>query len=367
MTGKLLKKSDFNQLIASLKGEGYEVYGPQVKDSAIVFELLDDASQLPANYTDDQQAGSYRLYKNQTSRWFAWANASQGIKPLVFVPTETLWSVSMSDDKGMEINAANVFEKPKAIIGVRNCDLVALDLQDQHFLKQDYIDPHYEIRRKNLFLIAVNCTHPAQTCFCESTGDGPIAQAGFDIVLDELDESFLIKPGSDTGNRLISALPLIESNEAYEAEVAQQHVDAKSFQKTTLPDIDIKNLLVKSFDSSKWDDLAKRCLSCGNCTSVCPTCFCYSEKDQPELDGQSSERVREWDSCFNQSHSYIHGFVIRSETKFRYRQWLTHKFSGWFDQYGRSGCVGCGRCVTWCPVGIDVVEAISNVCESSDE
>jgi len=120
---------------------------------------------------------------------------------------------------------------------------------------------------------------------------------------------------------------------------------------------------MKELDNDAWHDIAARCLSCGNCTLVCPTCFCHSENDVAELDGKTSSHYRDWDSCFSQGHSYIHGITIRSETSQRYRQWLTHKFASWHDQYGRSGCVGCGRCITWCPVGIDVTESITQLVE----
>ena len=367
MPEKILKKSDFDQLLAVLVAKGYDVFGPQVKDGAIVYAPLSDASQLPQDYTDEQTAGNYRLHHDSSGRWFSWANAAQGIKPLIFTPSETMWSVKKTDDGKMSFTENVVSEKPKAIIGVRNCDLAALRLQDQHFLEQTQVDSSYAARRNGLFLVAVNCTHPAKACFCNSTRDGPIAITGFDLVLDELDHAFLLKAGSSIGESIVKSLALHNANDQSMEQVERQHESVKSFPMPQLPNINIQQRLKKAIDATGWDEIARQCLSCGNCTSVCPTCFCYSEHDEPKLDGSLSHRVREWDSCFNQSHSYIHGIVIRSETKFRYRQWLTHKFSGWFDQYGRSGCVGCGRCVTWCPVGIDVIDAISKVCEEQSD
>jgi sulfhydrogenase subunit beta (sulfur reductase) len=107
--------------------------------------------------------------------------------------------------------------------------------------------------------------------------------------------------------------------------------------------------------------VAARCLSCGNCTMVCPTCFCHDERDDPSLDGRRSLRVREWDSCFNRDHGQVHGANHRPRIRDRYRQWLVHKFAGWIDQFGTSGCVGCGRCITWCPVEIDPTEEIDAI------
>jgi ferredoxin len=233
-----------------------------------------------------------------------------------------------------------------------------MKIQDQHFLQQQFVDPYYKARRDNLLTIAVNCGHPAETCFCHSTGDGPFVADGADLVLTELENGFLIAAQSEQGEMLLEGLSLQECK--------KQHVDESelikataSKQKKQLPQYDIKSRLFGVLNDEVWHDIATKCLSCGNCTSVCPTCFCHSETDVAELDGNSSSHYRQWDSCFGQEHSYIHGITIRSETSQRYRQWLTHKFSSWYEQYGRSGCVGCGRCITWCPVGLDVTESLA--------
>ena len=130
--------------------------------------------------------------------------------------------------------------------------------------------------------------------------------------------------------------------------------EAAQQQTRSLPSHNLRDALFANLEHPRWEDVAERCLSCGNCTSVCPTCFCHSETDETALDGDHSLHARQWDSCFTQGHSYIHGMTIRADTRTRYRQWLTHKLGSWHDQYGRSGCVGCGRCIAWCPVGIDI-------------
>jgi ferredoxin len=246
-------------------------------------------------------------------------------------------------------------------MGVRACDLAALAIQDRHFLQGVDTDHHYARRRENTFIIAVNCSHPAATCFCAATGDGPNAGEGYDLVLDEIDNGFLIATGSEAGRTLLEALPTEAATPAQQKQVSKQRSRA-SQQQRSLPHTSLFGMLTSAAASSHWQAIAERCLACGNCTAVCPTCFCHSEHDVPQLDGSASEHIRQWDSCFNASHSVLHGFPVRAETAHRYRQWLTHKFDTWHQQYGRSGCVGCGRCISWCPVGIDVTEELQTLC-----
>jgi len=244
---------------------------------------------------------------------------------------------------------------------VQACDLAALALQEAHFTDGIRDEP-FTRRRVNLLLIAVNCSHPASTCFCAATGDGPGAESGYDLVMSELDEGFLIDSGSEAGEAILADLTLEDASEDQQRRATAQLQAANDCQQRRLLDGDLTQKLFANLQHPRWDEVAERCLSCGNCTSVCPTCFCHSETDVPDMDGQRSAHLREWDSCFTEGHSYIHGFVIRSDTRFRYRQWLTHKLGSWQQQYGRSGCVGYGRCINWCPVGIDLTEEAHGVC-----
>ena len=123
----------------------------------------------------------------------------------------------------------------------------------------------------------------------------------------------------------------------------------------------LPELLAANREHPRFAEVAGRCLTCGNCTSVCPTCFCTSVEDVNDLADGSAERWRVWDTCFSVDYSYIHGGSVRRSPEARYRQWLTHKFGTWVDQFGTSGCVGCGRCITWCPVGIDVTEELAAI------
>jgi ferredoxin len=290
---------------------------------------------------------------------FAWANGPQAIKPYLFSPREELWSVTQGENGRLAFSATVGEQAALAVIGVRSCDLAALRLQDRHFIEGETVDPHYAERRSNLLLIAVNCTHPAQTCFCASTGDGPTADSGYDLLLDELDDGFILRAGSESGERLMPELPLVPVHDDQYAEAGAAGEAAAGCQLRAIPQGDLFDALLARREHPRWAEVAERCLSCGNCTQVCPSCFCSSEHEQPLLDGSMSAHIRQWDSCFSEGHSYIHGLVIRKEVRHRYRQWLTHKLGSWHRQYGRSGCVGCGRCIAWCPVGIDICEEVN--------
>lgn len=361
-TSYFMIREQLQVLINELQAMGYQCVGPQIRDGAIVYDSLEDCSGLPQGVSEQQSPGSYKLAGNNSERYFAWANGPQAIKPYVFSPRETLWRCEQDNAGSLHFVDLAPNPEPVAIIGVRACDLAALFIQDKHFLHEEKKDVYYRARRKQLFLVAVNCTHPADTCFCVSTDDGPRASYGYDILLSELDDGFLVHGLSERGVELVKKLTTTPAT-AMQLQLANEEIDnAARQQSRQLPSRNLKQVLFDNLDHPRWEEVASRCLACGNCTSVCPTCFCHAEDDAPALDGKSSDYYRQWDSCFTQGHSYIHGITIRATTAQRYRQWLTHKLGSWHDQYGRSGCVGCGRCITWCPVGIDITEETAAIC-----
>jgi len=357
-----LPHSRLQRLIDVLKQDGYTCIGPQLRDNVIHYDVIDTVDTLPQGISVRQAPGHYQLSPAGHSRYFAWANGPQALKPLLFAPREALWQSQPDKEENLNFREIIPATESLAVIGVRACDIAALYIHDRHFLQQTCRDPCYLARRQKLLLVAVNCTHPAETCFCASTGDGPHVSYGYDLALSELDDGFVIEAHTEKGLSIQSHLDL-DSVTVTQVEAARAaSLNATQQQTRRLPSRNLQEPLFDNLEHPRWEDIAQRCLSCGNCTSVCPTCFCHSEFDETALDNTSSTHYRQWDSCFNQGHSYIHGITIRSDTRLRYRQWLTHKLGSWHEQYGRSGCVGCGRCISWCPAGIDLTEEATIIC-----
>jgi ferredoxin len=362
----LLGRGRAQALVDVLAAAGYAVYGPRVRGAAVVLDRLADASEMPWGVLDHPEPGRYVLGRGDAARCFAWNQLAQGLKPLVFAPREVLWSVERSPDGRLRFQAARVEPERVAVIGVRACDLAGLALLDRHFLGADGAAGAYAARRASLFIVGVDCARSASTCFCASTGDGPALQDGYDIGLSEVDAGFLVWAGSDAGAELVARLPLQEAGPAQLAAAAEGCSAAAGSQTRGLPSRHLARALFRVLDHEQWQAVARRCLGCGSCTAVCPTCFCHALSTEAELDGSRARQVREWDSCFGAGHSLLHGSPLRADRLTRYRQWLTHKLGAWHEQYGRSGCVGCGRCIAWCPVGIDLTAEVEALVGDSD-
>jgi ferredoxin len=361
---RFLPRERFQTLLDELSREGYEIMGPQVREHAVVFAPLSRVEQLPVGIRDTQSPGNYRLEQTGSQRCFDWAVGPLAIKPITFPGREALWHSEPQADGSLHFEAHPITSQPTAIIGVRACDLAGLLVHDHHFMhggshEHKYRDPYYIARRKDLLLIAVHCTHPASTCFCAATGDGPRARYGFDIALSEQDEGFIVEAHTERGAAIMNKLDTLEATPEQFADADAAIKEAAQKQQRGLPHTDIPAMLMKAMEHPRWNEVAQRCLACGNCTAVCPTCFCQTNVEEIAPDGARTTHYRQWETCFSPHHSYIHGITIRAERPHRYRQWLTHKFGTWVEQYGRSGCVGCGRCITWCPVGIDVTEELA--------
>jgi ferredoxin len=353
-----------DELVLALREDGYRVLGPTVRDGAIVYDDLESAGELPVGWTDRQDGGSYRLERRADDARFGYAVGPHSWKRFLFPPRIRLWRARSSGVGEPEIEEEPLDTTPLAFVGVRSCELHAIEIQDRVFLGGKYVDRDYAARREGAFLVAVNCFEPGGTCFCTSMGTGPKVESGFDLVLTELlgdDHRFLVEAGSERGAGVLARLPGRAAQEI-DLEAASTSIEAAAQRMgRTMDTFDIRNLLARNLEHPRWDDVARRCLTCGNCTLVCPTCFCSAVEDEIDLSGEQSERHRVWDNCFSVQYSYIHGGSIRPSARSRYRQWMTHKLGTWFDQFGSSGCVGCGRCITWCPVGIDITEEVAAI------
>jgi ferredoxin len=363
----VLQRGQFDRLIGEIRSRGYETIGPTVHDGSIVLAPIRGVDDLPAGCGAEQAPGSFRVGRREDGRLFEFAVGATSAKRWLFPPRRTLWRIKRNGN-GVHFEPGEAEPPKTALIGLRSCDLQAINTQDRVFLQGPYVDSYYRAMRSRLLIVAVDCSEPAATCFCTSMGGGPGASDGFDLclfeLLDEKGHRFLIRPGSPIGEELIVALKLKPADRSDSKARTQAMKAAEQSISRRVDTEGIKELLYRNAEHPRWEQTASRCLSCGNCTLVCPTCFCWDMEDLTDLTGRDVSRDRVWDSCFNEAFSFVHGGSVRVSTMSRYRQWMTHKLAAWFDQFGTSGCVGCGRCITWCPVGIDITEEARAIRES---
>jgi formate hydrogenlyase subunit 6/NADH:ubiquinone oxidoreductase subunit I len=364
---RVLARTNLNTLIQTLANTGHRVLGPSLRDGSVVLGDIESDADFPIGWADEQEPGKYRLRDRKTERVFGFAVGPHSLKPHLFVPRRRLLSVDKQTNGSHSYEEAVDPPQKLAIVGARPCDLAAVEVQDPVFMGQVFPDPDYVRRRENMFIAVVNCSHPASTCFCTSMGTGPRASAGFDLALTELYQDdrhdFVVEVGSHAGSLIMDSVETRPATGDDLAAAARVTAEAAGVIVRKLDTEGIRDLLLGNLNDPIWDDIADRCLSCANCTLACPTCFCSTVEEVTDLTGDHAERWQAWDSCFAVDHSYIHGGSVRKSIKSRYRQWMTHKLASWIDQFGMSGCVGCGRCITWCPVGIDITEEAAKLRE----
>jgi len=366
----VVAKEHLQGVLDALLKRDYLVAGPVARSGVISYEPVTSVTELPEGWTDEQEGGKYRLVKNGGGKLFGYISAAQSWKRVLFPSERRMWSVRRD---GKSFAMAGGAEKPgkAALLGVRACELSAILVQDRVLMWDRFSDPLYAARRRNLFIAAVNCGRAGGTCFCESMGTGPKAESGYDIALTEISGDgrhyFMVEVGTEAGAGVMSEVEVTEAGDAEKAAAAAVIAAAAGSMGRKMDTSGIKELLFRNFENPRWQQVATRCLSCGNCTMVCPTCFCTAVEDRTSLDGNEAERRSLWDSCFTLDYSRIAGGIIRQSVSSRYRQWLVHKLAAWHDQFGSSGCVGCGRCITWCPVGIDLTEEAAAIRESDGD
>ena len=363
MAGELvLMRTDFDALLAQLTGRGYAIVAPTIRDRTIVYDEIRSSDELPIGWTDEQDAGRYRLVRRDDQALFGYAVGPQSFKRFQLPAEVTLWSARADPDSGELSDLVEPSREPRrlAFVGARSCELHAAGILDRVLLRGDRPDPAEAARRAATFVVAVQCGEAGGTCFCASMGTGPTAESGFDLALTELidgdEHCFVVQVGSELGAEVARALPCRPAGDQRLRAADAARASAAAQMGRELDTDSIKELLYRNYEHPRWDEVAERCLTCGNCTMVCPTCFCTTVEDATDLAGEHVERRQRWDSCFTIDYSNLHGGAVRATPRSRYRQWMTHKLATWHDQFGSSGCVGCGRCITWCPVGIDLTE-----------
>ena len=367
-TVKRLDVAGLDALLAELARRGYQVVGPRVRDGAIVYDRIASTADLPRGVTDEQGPGHYRLARRDDDALFGYAVGPHAWKRFLNPARELLFAMHRGPD-GVTVEAPRADER-YAFLGVRACELAAIAIQDRVFTGGPHVDPRYAARRANAFLIAVQCAVAGGTCFCVSMKTGPRATSGFDLALTELTGAgghrFVVEAGSDAGAEVLAAVTHDAVDDADVTRALAQSAEVATRMGRALATEGLHDALVKQPEHPRWEAVAQRCLTCANCTMACPTCFCSTVEDTADLSGQHAERWKRWDSCFNLEFTYLHGGNVRASGASRYRQWMTHKLATWHDQFGSSGCVGCGRCITWCPVGIDITEEAAAIAAARD-
>ncbi|HEV2334014.1 MAG TPA: 4Fe-4S dicluster domain-containing protein [Stellaceae bacterium] len=361
----VLTRDGVQALLDALHRRGCRVLGPTVCDRAIVYDDIASLADLPRGWTDEQAGGRYRLLPRDDGALFGYAVGPHSWKKFLHAPAQLLWHAEHTPTGASIVPEPPAAER-LAFVGVRACELHAIAIQDRVLLGGAYADPHYRARREGAFIAAVHCAEPGGTCFCASMNAGPKVAGGYDLALTEIvgagEHRFVVDVGSEEGGAVLAELPRRAATPADLAAADAVVANAAARMGRAIPAAEeVPALLRRNLDHPRWDDVAGRCLTCGNCTMVCPTCFCTTVEDVASLDGAASEHVQRWDSCFTTDFSYLHGGSVRASPRARYRQWMTHKLSTWWEQFGTSGCVGCGRCVTWCPVGIDITEEVAAI------
>lgn len=353
-----IKKADLGILIGNLK-RSFLLIGPAIEGEVLTLKEM-DPHHLPSGFRDSQSPGHYRHINKRDENIFAFSNGPDSFKRFFHPPLKEVFRFKRTK-KGLQMTEPPEKSIPVAFFGIRSCDVKALKILDMVFSGLE--GTLYHSMRRNSFIIGLNCLYPSENCFCLSLDTGPEIKNGCDMIITELKEHLLIESGVEG----IEFLKGIDYEEASKEDFTEKELVIKQCRAMIKRSVNTKDLPLKIYrnlEHPRWSQVSERCLACGNCTQVCPTCFCNSAFDSIDIsslkrpEGFSGKRIRVWDSCFSMNFARVHGGNFRPSRRARYRHWLSHKFGYWIDQFGVIGCVGCGRCITWCPVGIDITEEL---------
>ena len=331
---RVMDKSRLPDLVRGLSTD-HEVIGPIAKGDAFVFGTVLDPSELRLDY--DATLLPPKKY---------------------FVPPAE--ELMRFDARENEVLTAKVQAHPRVLFGVHPCDINALMLMDNVFLGE-YEDPYYKARRDSTLIVGVNCL-PSSSCFCNAWGTDEV-HWGFDIFLSDLGDRYFVSVRSVKGAELLDRF--VETRDIAEQDTADFQRVTREFKESFENHLDTAQLpllLDAKFEDEVWDELGEKCLSCGACSMVCPTCYCFDVRDKLSPSGADGSRQRTWDSCmFSEFAEVAHGHNFRGTKASRVKYRYYHKQWGYLSKFERVLCVGCGRCARACKAGINprvVIEAL---------
>jgi sulfhydrogenase subunit beta (sulfur reductase) len=343
------------QIVEALPSD-YRAIGPVKEKWAVNLGTVNSGSDLATGLATEEKPGTYKLVEGVA---FDLSGARPMTSPKWFThrPYELLYRTKRGPDGELK-HETPADEPPKqAFFGLHACDVSGMYVLDRTF-EQKYTDPLYQRRRQNTIIIGQNCLNPGSTCFCSTFDTGPGLKGGFDIGLTYLDGEYLVETATATGAEIVSR---IEAKPAAPAMITAKINGLRQAKRTMTRAFDLKrgvDTLNANYNHPYWSEPSARCLSCANCINVCPTCYCYRIADKTTIDLSESRRTRVWDACQHLEFAAVHGGNFRPERVDRIRQWVNHKINWTIEQYGCAGCVGCGRCITWCPTMIDITEPV---------
>jgi sulfhydrogenase subunit beta (sulfur reductase) len=332
-SNRILLKKDVPAFIDSLRSNGVEVIAPIKEEVGAIFSIVKSGNDVILNYI----------------------NTAYPPKKFFIPDNEVLFEYKKR--KSTYELSDNIESKRRVIFGIRPCDVHALFALDKLFI-DDLKDPYYMSKRKNTLIIAVNCKEAGPNCFCKSMGTDKL-ENGYDLLMTDVGDKFFVQTGSTEGEKIIG-ISLFKKSE-----VGPEKIELK-FERTFNAN-NVENRLLKVFDDERWKNVAEKCLSCGACTLVCPTCYCFNVIDQPNFD-DSGVRKKVVSYCMLLEFSRVAGGdVFRKDRTERCKQFVYHKLSYFKKKFGKQLCIGCGRCIDICPVNIDFFDTAEKILEKNKE
>lgn len=333
MQEKTIQKDELTTFIAGLTKE-YQVFAPVQKNGSLVFQEIQPDDEICVSTL----------------------NTKKSVKELFFPQKELLFSFDLT--RPGEMKEPSLSGRKKIIFGLRPCDARSLSVLECVFNGRDFPDPYYLQRKEKTLIITIGCSDPPATCFCLATGGGPFARENSDLLLYDLDDVYLVEAVTKQGEILLEgASGFVTAEKDLAPKIYEVVKKAESSITSQVNPAKVKPWLDEHFDNVFWDRLHEKCLGCGICTYVCPTCHCFDILD--ETAGNTGERIRIWDSCMYPLFTlHASGVNPRKSGKERMRQRIMHKFKYFVDTHNMVACTGCGRCVQSCPVNFDIRQAL---------